>query len=335
MKLPMIPKRAVAVGLIAVILIAAAVTRYWSNRTNEGVIAVSGTIEATEVDIESKVTGRIEQIAVDEGDRVTKGQVLVQIERRELEAQVRSAEALVQAARANLANLVAGSREEEIRKAEAALAEARANLEKSQKDWERIGQLFLQKLVSDQERDRAVAAYEVAKAQEREAREHLALLKAGTREEVIEAARGELKRAEAALELARVQLEDTALTAPLDATVLLKIREPGELAIPGTPILTLGDLDHPWVMVYVKETDLGRIHLGDAARVYVDSFPGKAYPGKITFISEKAEFTPKTIQTQEERVKLVFAAKVAVENPNGELKPGMPADVELSVNREK
>jgi len=105
----------------------------------------------------------------------------------------------------------------------------------------------------------------------------------------------------------------------------------GEMATPGVAILTLGDLDHMWVTVYIKETDLGRVKLGQEARVSVDSFPGKEYPGRVTHISEKAEFTPKTIQTKEERVKLVFAVKVAIGNADGELKPGMPADVELPV----
>lgn len=322
-------KKAVVVGLAIVVLAAVAIGRYWSDREGSDIIMASGTIEATEVEIESEATGRIEKIFVGEGDRVTEGQLLVQVERRELEAQVRAAEAQVAAARANLLNLEAGFREEEIKKAEAAVAEAQVHLDKSLKDWERIAQLYQERLVSEQERDRALAAYDIAKARLRAAQEQWALLKAGTRRELIEAARAELKRAQAVLELAVVQLEKTRLTAPLAATVLLKSREPGELAMAGTPILTLGDLAHLRVTIYAKETDLGRIHLGDEARVYTDPFPGKAYRGRVTFISDKAEFTPKTIQTREERVKLVFAVRVAVENQNGELKPGMPVDVEL------
>ncbi len=328
-------KRRIAVGavIIAVILLGAiASVRYFNHRANSGRITASGTIEATEVAIESKVTGRIEQLMVDEGDRVTEDQLLVQIERREIEAQVRGAVAQVEAARANLANLEAGSREQEIKKGEAALEEANANLEKTRTDRDRLEKLHNDKVVSDQEWERARTANDVAVAKQREAREHLDLLKAGTRRQLIEAARGEFRRAQAALELVLVQLDDTRLTAPLAATVLLKNREKGELATPGTPILTLGDLDHLWVSIYVKETDLGRVKLGGEARITVDTFPGKAYRGKVTHISNKAEFTPKTIQTKEERVKLVFEVKVAIENQAGELKPGMPADVELMQN---
>lgn len=326
----------IAAVVALVILLGLFVTvRYINHRGNGGRITASGTIEATEVNIESKVTGRIEQIRADEGDRVTEGQLLVQIETREIEAQVRGAEAQVEAARANLSNLEAGSREQEIKKAEAALEEADANLEKTRTDRDRLDRLHNDKVVSDQEWERARTSYDVAVAKQREAREHLDLLKAGTRRQVIEAARGEFRRAQAALELVQAQLDNARLIAPLASTVLLRNREPGEIAMSGTPILTLGDLDHLWVSIYLKETDLGRVKLGGEARITVDSFPGKSYRGKVTHISNKAEFTPKTIQTKEERVKLVFEVKVAIENQNGELKPGLPADVELLIQEAK
>ncbi|MBI3810611.1 MAG: efflux RND transporter periplasmic adaptor subunit [Nitrospirae bacterium] len=331
-------KKRVAVGVVIIVIIisgAVASVRYYNHRANGGRITASGTIEATEVAIESKVTGRIERLLADEGDRVSGGQLLVQIETREIEAQVRGAEAQVEAARANLANLEAGSREQEIKKGEAALEEANANLEKTRTDRDRLDRLHNDKVVSDQEWERARTSYDVAVAKQREGREHLDLLKAGTRRQVIEAARGEFRRAQAALDLALAQLDNTRLTAPLASTVLLRNREPGELAMSGTPILTLGDLDHLWVSIYLKETDLGRIKLGGEARITVDSFPGKNYLGKVTHISNKAEFTPKTIQTKEERVKLVFEVKVAIENQNGELKPGLPADVELLIQEVK
>ena len=322
--------RIVATAVVAVAVLGwLAALRYFDRPSNGDRIAASGTIEATEVEIASKLTGRIEQITVDEGDRVQKDQLLAVIERRELEAQVREAEAQRAAARSNLQNLEAGSREQEIKKAEAALEEAQANVEKSRTDWERLDRLHKDKVASDQEWERARTSYDVAAAKQREAKEHLDLQKAGTRRPVIDAARGELDRTQAALELAQAQLDQTRLSAPRAATVLLKNREVGEIATVGSPVVTLGDLDHLWVTIYIKETDLGRVKLGQNARVSVDSFPGKFYSGKVTYISDKAEFTPKTIQTKEERVKLVFEVKVAVGNANGELKPGMPADVEL------
>jgi len=326
--------RALVVLVVAVVVLGLmAAVRYLDHRSNGNRILASGTIEATEVEIAPKVTERIEQITADEGDRVEKDQLLVSLGRRELEAQLRAAQAQQVAAQANLRNREAGSREQEIKKAEAVLEEARANTEKTRTDWERLDRLHKDKVASDQEWERAKSAYDVATARQRESKEHLDLMKAGTRRQVIEAARGEAERARATLELAQAQLDQTRLTAPLPATVLLKNREVGEVATVGSPILTLGDLDHLWVTIYIKETDLGRVKLGQEGRVSVDSFPGKEYPGKVTHISNKAEFTPKTIQTKEERVKLVFAVKVAIENANGELKPGMPADVELQVGR--
>jgi membrane fusion protein YbhG len=325
-----------ALGVLIIALVVAgsiAAVRYFEHRSNGSRILASGTIEATEVEIASKVTGRIEQITADEGDRVDKDQLLVSLDRRELEAQVRAAQAQRVAAQANLQNLEAGSREQEIKKAEAVLEEAQANTEKTRADWERLDRLHKDKVASDQEWERAKTAYDVAIAKQREAKEHLDLMKAGTRRKVIEAARGEAEGAQATLELVQAQLDQTRLTAPLPATVLLKNREVGEMATVGSPVLTLGDLDHLWVTIYIKETDLGRVKLGQEGRVSVDSFPGKEYSGKVTHISDKAEFTPKTIQTKEERVKLVFAVKVAIQNADGELKPGMPADVELEVGR--
>lgn len=319
----------IAVMVVIVILGSFAVIRYFDRRPNGTRIEASGTIEATEVEIASKVTGHIVKLTVDEGDRVEKDQLLAVIDGRELEAQVREAEAQRAAAQANLRNLEAGSREQEIKKAEASLEEAQANMEKTRTDWERMERLHKDKVASDQEWEHARTAYDAAVAKNREAKEHLDLLKAGTRRQVIEAARGELERAQAAVEFAHAQRDQIYLSAPLTATVLLKNRELGELAVVGSPIVTLGDLDNLWVTIYIKETDLGRVTLGQQAAVTVDTFPGKNYPGKVTYISNKAEFTPKTIQTKEERVKLVFEVKVAVENQNGELKPGMPADVKL------
>jgi membrane fusion protein YbhG len=326
--------RALVVMIVAIgVLGSIAAVRYFEHRSNGNRILASGTIEATEVEIAPKVTGRIEQITADEGDRVEKDQLLVSLDRRELEAQVRAAQAQRLAAQANLQNLEAGSREQEIKKAEAALEEAQANTEKTRADWDRLDRLHKDKVASDQEWERAKTANDVAIAKQREAKEHLDLMKAGTRRQVIEAARREAERAQATLELVQAQLDQTRLTAPLPATVLLKNREVGEMATVGSPVLTLGDLDHLWVTIYIKETDLGRVKLGQEGRVSVDSFPGKEYSGEVTHISDKAEFTPKTIQTKEERVKLVFAVKVAIQNADGELKPGMPADVELEVGR--
>jgi HlyD family secretion protein len=303
--------------------------RYWKDHENNTRLSASGTIEATEVDIAPKITGRIDTVNVDEGDRTEAGQILVLLDGRELAAKAGAAEASVGVAEANLKNLLAGSRDQEIKKAEAALQEAEADLEKARTDWDRADGLHAEKLTSDQDWETARRNFDVAKARRREALESLDLVTAGTRREEIEAARAELKRARASLDLATAELENTRLLSPINGTVLLRNREPGETASPEIPVLTVGDLDHLWVTIYIRETDLGRIKLNQEAEVSVDAFPGRIYPGRVSYISDEAEFTPKTIQSPEERIKLVFRVKVAVENKNGELKPGMPADVKL------
>jgi HlyD family secretion protein len=146
-----------------------------------------------------------------------------------------------------------------------------------------------------------------------------------------EGAASQLQMYQAALRTAEVRLHDSVVYSPLDGVVLRKNVEQGETVSAGTPVFTVGDLANPWIKVYVKEDKLGLVKLGEKAEISVDSFPGKKYEGEVTYISSEAEFTPKTVQTQEERVKLVFGVKVSVKNVNDELKPSMPADVKILV----
>lgn len=187
----------------------------------------------------------------------------------------------------------------------ALLTNAEATLDKTQKDRERYDLLFENGAISSQQMDAARTAYDVAVAQRRQAT--------------------------AALGTSESRLRDTVLSAPVSGVVLRKDVEAGETVSAGTSVFTIGDLENPWVKVYVKEDKLGWVKLGQPAEVTVDSFPGKVYHGTVTFISSEAEFTPKNVQTREERVKLVFGVKVSVKNENDELKPGMPADVRIPV----
>jgi HlyD family secretion protein len=140
-----------------------------------------------------------------------------------------------------------------------------------------------------------------------------------------------VQQARAVVSMSEARFADTELHAPMAGVILVKVSELGETVGAGTPVYKLGDLERPWVKVYIKEDKLGLVKLGQKARVMSDTYPGKAYEGTVTYIAGEAEFTPKNVQTQEERVKLVFAAKVSVKNENGELKPGMPADVRINV----
>ncbi len=185
----------------------------------------------------------------------------------------------------------------------ASVKNAEVQLEKAKSDYERYTILFKDGVISPQQMVSVKTSYEGAASQ--------------------------LQMYQAALRTAEVRLHDSVVYSPLDGVVLRKNVEQGETVSAGTPVFTVGDLANPWIKVYVKEDKLGFVKLGQKAEVSVDSFPGKKYEGEVTYISSEAEFTPKTVQTQEERVKLVFGVKVSVKNVNDELKPSMPADVKI------
>ena len=201
-----------------------------------------------------------------------------------------------------------------------------------QREHGRIAKLAESGIVSQNELDRVRNALDGARAARDRAQAQLDLLREGFRTEEIEEARARFQQASAELELAELNLAHTKLYAPIDGRVLSKSREEGEMVQAGTPIVTIGDLSRPWVNVYVGERDLGKIHLGMKAWVTVDAFPDQPFPGTVTFISDRAEFTPKNIQTQDERVKLVYRVKVEVEPRDEALKPGMPADTVLPLD---
>ncbi len=189
------------------------------------------------------------------------------------------------------------------------LRNAEAQLEKAKKDLERYETLHKQEVIAAQQLDAARTGYDVALAQ--------------------------AQQAAAAVRTSEVRLGDAVIYSPMNGVVLRKNSEPGETVGAGTPIFTIGDLENPWIRVYVKEDALGLVKLGQQAEVRVDSFPEKTYEGTVSYISSEAEFTPKSVQTREERVKLVFGVKISVKNRDNELKPGMPADVKIFLKREK
>jgi len=264
------------------------------------------------------------------------------------------------AAQARLRELEAGSRPQEIKEASAAVEAARAESERTQKDWERAQVLYKQDDISASQFDQYRKNAESAAAALRQAQEHLALVKEGPRKEQIEAARAQVTRAAASVQWAQAQkldvtrkeqdvvarradiereraqialidaqLADTIVASPIDGVVLVKAANVGEILAPGTTVVTIGDIDHPWLRGYINEHDLGRVKLGTKARITTDSYPGKVYWGKVGFIASEAEFTPKQIQTSEERLKLVYRIKIDVDNPQHELKSNMPADAEI------
>jgi HlyD family secretion protein len=322
-------KRLIPVGaLIVAVMVTLVLVNVGGNA--RGDLSFSGTVEATEARLGFEVPGRVAWVGPHEGDVVQAGQGLAALDTTQASAQLAQFEAQAAAARAALTELLAGSRDEEVAAARAAARAARDRLELAQKDLERTKTLFEGGAVSPETYDQAVTALRVAQSQSAQADEQLQLLAKGPRAERIEAQRAEVARAQAAVHTQEATLALMTTRAPFGALVTVRHREPGESVSPGAPVLTVANMDDRWVRIYVPETTVGRVHFGQKARLTVDSFPGKSYSGQVKFIASEAEFTPKNVQTAEERVKLVYMVKVQItSDPGIELKPGMPADVVL------
>jgi HlyD family secretion protein len=281
----------------------------------------------------------------------------------QIEGQVARSRAEVAQAEAALQELLNGSRQQEIEAARAAEERAASEYSRAQKDWERAQVLYKDEDISTAQFDDFRTRFEAAQAQLTQAKEQRNLVQEGPRKETVQAARAQLERAKANLRLAEAsrlelkrmqqeqvarqadvrqataqlgvsdtQLRDTQILAPMDGVILVKSAEPGEVLAAGSTVVTLGNLARPWLRAYINERDLGRVKLGSQVKVTTDSFPGKTYAGRVAFIASEAEFTPKQIQTQEERTKLVYRVKIDLENSAGELKSNMPADGEIPLS---
>lgn len=322
--------------LLAVALLAAAggLLWFWLARTPPaaGEVFASGTVEATEARLGFQVAGRVDAITAREGDHVDIGSQLARLDRTETLARRRQVQAQAAVARAQLAELESGSRVEEISQARAALGAARQRAADADRDLERARLLLAGGAVSREAHDKAALSLELARSQLVQSEQQLQLVVAGPRKERIEAQRAQLAQAEAALETVDATLATMSIVAPFSGLVTVRHREPGEIVAPGTPIVTLIDLEDRWVRIYIAEPQIGAVGIGDRVEIVSDTYPEKRYAGELVFIASEAEFTPKSVQTQEERVRLVYALKVRiVEDPRHELKPGMPVDAILSL----
>jgi len=321
-------RKFIAIGLILLAGLAC------SNGRDKNVISASGTIETVEVNVASKVAGQVLSLSYKEGARVAPGDLLAVIDHASLDIQLRQAEAGVRLAEAQLALLVEGARSEDIRQAEAALTQADSALKIAADDAARMRELFKTGSVTSKQRDDAEARLTVSSAQQSSAAAALGKLRRLARPEEIQAAEARLAQARAGAELLAKAIADCTITALAGGIVTHKAVEAGELVTPGATVVTLAELASVYVMIYVTEIEIGRIKLGDGVDVRIDAFPERAFPGKITYISPEAEFTPKNVQTKEDRVKLVFGVKVEIENKDGLLKPGLPADAVVRVGPE-
>lgn len=298
---------------------------------DNGPIKLTGTVETTTVAVSFKVPGRLKERLVDEGQQVQAGQIVARLEDDELKDERRLRAADQQAAQAALADLKAGSRKEEIAATAATLARLRAEADRASQDAARAEALFKKEVIPRKELDAARAARDAAAAAVREGEERLQLTKIGPRPDAVKQAQARLEAAGAARSLADTRLSQSVLAAPQSGTVLAKHAEPGELLAAGSPVITVGRLDEVWVRGYIPETQLGRIKLGQKATVTSDTWKGREYQGTVSFIASEAEFTPRNVQTEAERVKLVYRIKVTIPNPKQELKPGMPVDLVIAM----
>jgi HlyD family secretion protein len=324
-------KKLVIAGIVILIGVAVFIINHLRHNKEEGVILLSGNVEVTESNMGFKLSGRVVERLVDEGYKVKRGDRLAILDSAELESTVAQSKANLNESLARLEELRTGSRPQELEQAKANLLLREAELSKAKKDYERNMGLYKEELVSAQQMDESTKAYHVAASLYENALQALSLVKEGPRKEEIKMAEHRVEQARASLRVNEERLKDTVIYAPTDGVVLRKLVELGETVSPGTPVFTIGDLAHPWIKVYVKEDKLGYVKLNQKATVTVDTYKGKKYEGTVTYISSEAEFTPKNVQTQEERVKLVFGIKVSVKNINDELKPGMPADVRIHI----
>ena len=328
---------------------------------DEGAVVKKGQVIAR-LDREQLLAQRAREVAGLESARaqLAQSQTAVEWERANLAADIEQKRADLASMEARLLELKNGARPQEKLDAKAAVESAQSEVERSKRDWDRAQVLYKNDDISTAQFDQYRNRWESAEAALKQLQEREGLVLAGPRSEQIEAqaalvqrARGALKMAEAnSLEMKRreqdlmtrqaeiarsqasialidSQLADTIAASPVDGVVLVKSADVGEVLAPGTTVVTVGDIEHPWLRGYINETDLGRVKLGSKARITTDSYPGKTYNGRVSFIASEAEFTPKQIQTQQERVKLVYRIKIEMDNPQHELKSNMPADAEI------
>jgi len=326
-------KKLIPVAAAVVVLVA--VWFFLLKRSNaDGPLDASGTVEATDAQLGFEAAGRIDTILVDEGDRVKAGQELARLDESELSARRQQATAQLASAQATLDELERGSRTQEVQQGQDQLAAANQRLADAQRDLDRTKRLFDGGAVSRETLDKAQLAFDVAQSQHDQAAQALQLLQIGPRPERIDAQRAAVAAAQATVQQINAMLGNAVIHAPFDGVVTVKDREIGETVSPGAPVLTVTNLDDRWVRIYIPETRIGAVHLGEGATITADTYKGRVYQGAVSFIASEAEFTPKNVQTKDERVKLVYAVKVRITSDSTyDLKPGIPADVQLGVGR--
>jgi len=326
---------AVAVGLV-ILAIGIGLGWLWrSSQKDPNQLVLYGNVDLRQVELSFNNNERIVEVLVQEGDRVTRGQVLARLDTSRLKPQAAAVEADMESQQAVVQKLLDGSRPEEVAQARYNVASAKADVIHAQQQWIQLtdlAKLTTGKAISQQDIDSAKAALDMARARLAVSIKSLDLAVAGPRKEDIAQGEAQLRAKQARLDLLRQQVADADLVSPCDAVVRSRLLEPGEMVSPQRPVLNLAIADPKWVRAYVSEPDLGRIRTGMKASITTDSFPGRTLVGWVGFISSVAEFTPKAVQTEELRSSLVYEIRVFVRDPKDELRLGMPATVQFALD---
>ncbi|MBJ8497732.1 HlyD family efflux transporter periplasmic adaptor subunit [Acinetobacter oleivorans] len=323
---------AVVLVVIAVVIIGFWVWKYNNKNQKDNVLTLYGNVDIRQVLLAFEQSGRIEKLLVQEGDKVKAGQVLAALNTNALHIQAKQAQAQLKAQQEAIVKQDVGARPEEISQAKAQLASAQAELDKTNKNLQRLQILVSStdgRAISQQELDYAKSNKDSAEAAVRERQANLELIVKGARQEDREATKAQYEVTKANLDLINYNLTQAELKSPVNAVVRARLQEVGDMTTAQKAVYTLALTDPKWIRVYVNEQDLSSIKMGGTAQVIRDSYPNQPINGKIGYISSVAEFTPKTVQTEEIRTTLVYEVRVYVNDPNDQLKMGQPVTVKV------
>lgn len=301
------------------------------NNNQQKLIEASGTIESTNVIVSSKTSGEILTFNFNEGVQVNAGDTILIIDHELLDIQLQQSMAAKDAAEAQMKLMLSGARKEDVNQAEQNLNQAKVNFETAERDKIRFKNLYDSRSITQKQYEDAIARYDLMNAQYISAQENYNKVKKIFRQEEIDQAKANLNKATAGVELLKKNIRDCYVISPIKGFIVKTFVERGESVSPMSSLFKVSDLDEVELVVYVSEEELGYVKLGQKADVTIDTYKDKSYEGKVTYISSEAEFTPKNIQTKEERTKLVFAVKITIPNKDYDLKSGMPADAVIKI----
>ncbi|WP_027364083.1 HlyD family secretion protein [Desulfotruncus alcoholivorax] len=321
------------IPVIVLLVVAVACASYWVYRNyyarDSSLIQATGTIEATTVELTAKLPGTIKMLKVNAGDEVAKGQLVAELSRSDLLAQRERDALAVIKAEAQLADIASGARQQEKKEAAAGMEIARTNYQKAKDDFDRAEALYKEGAIPRVEYDNAKTKMDLAQNQLEIAEAQQSLVNSGNRPQQVAAAQAEVERSKAVLKTTEAMLEDLKIYSPIEGTILTKNYEEGEYIQVGASLATVANLKDLWIKVYIPTDDLPLIKLGQKVKFTVSGISTE-YNGVVDEIASKGEFTPKTILTKKERTNVVYGVKIKINNSDGTLKPGMPADVTFS-----